>query len=138
MRLFRSVERFAKLRDLFDKVLPELGIKGKNSDPRIVIFSERLATLDTLENLFALRLGLSRNPKEPGNAPLAVLYGKLDKHEDAIRHAEKACELEPNDAFSFTAMSVTYQRAWQGTQNPQFIQLAETAMARAHALQSGG
>jgi Flp pilus assembly protein TadD len=69
---------------------------------------------------------------------LAVIYGKLDKHEDAIRHAEKACELEPNDAFSFTAMSVTYQRAWQGTQNPQFIQLAETAMARAHALQSGG
>ena len=69
---------------------------------------------------------------------LAVLYGKLDKHEDAIRHAEKACELDPNDAFSFTAMSVTYQRAWQGTQNPQFIQLAETAMARAHALQSGG
>lgn len=69
---------------------------------------------------------------------LAVLYGKLDKHEDAIRHAEKACELEPNDAFSYTAMSVTYQRAWQGTQNPQFIQLAETAMARAHALQSGG
>ena len=68
---------------------------------------------------------------------LAVLYGKLGKHEDAIRHGERACEIEPNDAFSFTAMSVTYQRAWQGTQNPQFIQLAETAMARAHALQSG-
>jgi Flp pilus assembly protein TadD len=68
---------------------------------------------------------------------LAVLYGKVDKHEDAIRHGKQVCELEPNDPFSFTAMSVTYQRAWQGTQNPQFIQLAETAMARAHALQSG-
>jgi tetratricopeptide (TPR) repeat protein len=68
---------------------------------------------------------------------LAVLYGKVGKHEDAIRHGERACELEPHDSFSFTAMSVTYQRAWQGTQDSQYIQLAESAMARAHALQSG-
>jgi len=66
---------------------------------------------------------------------LAVLYGKLGQPEDAVRHGERACELEPDDPFNFTALSVTYQRAWQGTQNPRYIHLAEEAMARAHMLQ---
>lgn len=65
---------------------------------------------------------------------LAVLYGKVGRHEDAVTHGQKACEIDPSDAFNFTAMSVTYQRAWAGTQNSQYIQLAEEAMARAHAL----
>lgn len=68
---------------------------------------------------------------------LAVLYGKVGKHDDAVRHGRRACELEPNDPFSYTAMSITYQRAWQGTQNPQFIQLAEAAMGQARALEAG-
>ncbi len=65
---------------------------------------------------------------------LAVLYGKVGRHEDAVAHGQKACEIDPSDAFNFTAMSVTYQRAWAGTQNSQYIQLAEEAMARAHAI----
>ena len=66
---------------------------------------------------------------------LAVLYGRVQQHDDAVRHGQRACELEPDDAFHFTAMSVVYQRAWQGTQRQEFIQLAEEAMARAHELQ---
>ncbi len=66
---------------------------------------------------------------------LAVLYGRVGKHPEAVQHGQRACELEPEDAFSFTAMSVTYQRAFAGTQNHQYIQLAEDAMAKAHALQ---
>ena len=66
---------------------------------------------------------------------LAVVLGKVNKHEDAIRHAQRACELEPTEPFNFTALSVTSQRAWQGTQKQDYIQLAEDAMARAHALQ---
>lgn len=66
---------------------------------------------------------------------LAVLYGRVNKHEEAVRHGQKACELDPNDPFNFTAMSVTYQRAWAGTQNQQYIQMAEDAMARAHMLE---
>jgi tetratricopeptide (TPR) repeat protein len=62
------------------------------------------------------------------HSALAVLYGKLGRHEDAIRHALKVCELEPNDPFSFTALSVTYQRAGK-------IPEAEDAMARARTLQ---
>jgi tetratricopeptide (TPR) repeat protein len=66
---------------------------------------------------------------------LAVLYGKVGQHEEAVEHGRRACEIDPKDPFNFTAMSVTYQRAWQGTQNGQYIQLAEDAMAKAHALQ---
>jgi len=73
---------------------------------------------------------------------LAVIYGKLGRHEDAVRHGQRACELEPKDPFNFTAMSVTYQRASLGVSNAQdnqrYIQLAEQAMAQAHTLQSGG
>ena len=66
---------------------------------------------------------------------LAVAYGKVGDHEKAVEHGQRACELEPNDPFSFTAMSVTYQRAVAGTRNQEYIQLAEHAMAKAHALQ---
>ena len=48
---------------------------------------------------------------------LAVIYGRLQQHEAAVKHGELACELEPNEPFNFTAMSVTYQRAWAGTQS---------------------
>ncbi len=69
---------------------------------------------------------------------LAVLYGRVQQHEKAVQHAKRACELDPSDAFNFTALSVTYQRAWQGTQQQQYIQLAEEAMAQAHLLQGHG
>jgi tetratricopeptide (TPR) repeat protein len=61
------------------------------------------------------------------HSALAVAYGKLGRHEDAIRHGLKVCELEPNDPFSFTAMSVTFQRAGR-------IPEAEEAMARARMM----
>ena len=66
---------------------------------------------------------------------LAVVFGRVGKYEESIKHGERACEIDPNDPFNFTAMSVTYQRAWQGTQNPRYIQAAEDAMAKAHALE---
>ena len=61
------------------------------------------------------------------HSALAVLYGKLDRHDDAIRHGQIVCELEPDDAFSFTALSVTCQRAGR-------IAEAEDAMAKARTL----
>ncbi len=66
---------------------------------------------------------------------LARAFTKTGQHADAIEHAERACELEPTDAFNFTALSVTYQRAWAGTQNQEFIAKAEDAMAKAQMLQ---
>ena len=66
---------------------------------------------------------------------LAVVYGKLGDHDKAVKHGELAAELDPDDPFSYTALSVTYQRAFAGTQNRDFIRLAEEAMARAHTMQ---
>jgi predicted Zn-dependent protease len=62
------------------------------------------------------------------HSALAVVYTRLKKPEDAIKHAMRVCELEPNDPFSFTALSVTFQRAGR-------IPEAEEAMARARMMQ---
>ncbi len=70
-----------------------------------------------------------------GHLALARVYTKTGQHAEAIEHGKKACELEPEDSFNFTALSVTYQRAWAGTQNQQYIQLAEDAMAQARTLE---
>ncbi len=66
---------------------------------------------------------------------LAVLLGKAGRHADAIRHSERACELEPGEVFNYTALSVTFQRAFEGTQDRTFIYKAEEAKSKAHELQ---
>lgn len=71
-----------------------------------------------------------------GHLALARVFTKTGQHAEAIEHGEKACELEPTDPFNFTAMSVTYQRAWSGTQEQEYISKAEDAMAKAQMLQS--
>lgn len=63
---------------------------------------------------------------------LAVVYGRLNDHEKAVKHGETAVQLEPADSFSYTALSVTYQRAFEATRDMRFVQLAEEAMAKAH------
>jgi tetratricopeptide (TPR) repeat protein len=70
------------------------------------------------------------------HSALAVVLQKLGRHDDAIAHARKVCEIEPDDPFSFTALSVTYQRAFAGTNNMGYIRMAEDAMERSRILQS--
>ena len=70
------------------------------------------------------------------HSALAVVLQKLGRHEEAIQHARRVCELEPNDPFSFTALSVTYQRAFAGTHSMQYIRMAEDAMEQSRILQS--
>ncbi len=102
------------------------------------LYNEAEKLKDSGQNEEAIRkLGelLTQDPNHVlSHLALAVLYGKVGQHEKAIEHGRRACEIDPQDGFNFTAMSVTYQRAWQGTQNGEYIQLAEEAMARAHAL----
>jgi tetratricopeptide (TPR) repeat protein len=69
------------------------------------------------------------------HSALAVVLGRLGRHEEAIVHGKKVCELQPQDAFSFTALSVTYQRAYAGTGNMAYIRDAEDAMARSRMVQ---
>jgi tetratricopeptide (TPR) repeat protein len=61
---------------------------------------------------------------------LAKLYADLASTEKAIAHAKKVVELEPDDAFSYTALSVVYQRCGR-------IPEAEHAKAMAYQKQMG-
>jgi tetratricopeptide (TPR) repeat protein len=69
------------------------------------------------------------------HSALAVNMQKLGRHEEAIAHARRACELEPNDSFNFTALSVTYQRAFAGTNDMRYIRMAEDAMEQSRVMQ---
>lgn len=59
---------------------------------------------------------------------LGVHLQKLGRLDDAITHAKKVADLSPDDAFSFTQLSVIYQRCGK-------IFEAEEAMARAREIQ---
>jgi tetratricopeptide (TPR) repeat protein len=65
---------------------------------------------------------------------LGVLYHNVDKPEQAVEHAEKAVELEPNDPINYTALSFAYRRAFEATQDASYIQKAEDAMMRSHTM----
>lgn len=45
-----------------------------------------------------------------GHGLLAKLYVDLAETDKAIDHAKKVVELEPDDTFSYTALSIIYQR----------------------------
>ena len=62
------------------------------------------------------------------HSALSVFYGKLDRLDDAVEHAQKVCELEPNDPFSFVAMSMACQKAGK-------LSEAEEAMAQARQVE---
>jgi len=65
---------------------------------------------------------------------LAVLYGKLNQHDKAVANAVRVSELAPEDSFSWTALSVIYQRAFAGTNEQSYVQLAEDAMAKSKSM----
>jgi Flp pilus assembly protein TadD len=78
---------------------------------------------------------LAEDPKHVlAHLTLARICTATGKHEDAVKHAEMACQLEPNDSTNYTVLSVTYQRAWAGTQDQRYIQMAEDAMARSRMI----
>jgi Flp pilus assembly protein TadD len=72
-----------------------------------------------------------------GYAASAVVLQRLGRQEEAIAAANKVCELEPNDPFSYTALSVTCQRAYAATGEMHYIPMAEDAMAHSRNLQMG-
>ena len=64
------------------------------------------------------------------HAALAVLLTRLARYDEAIAHGRKVVELEPNDPFSYTALSVVYQRAGK-------IPEAEDMLMKARIMQQG-
>jgi Flp pilus assembly protein TadD len=62
------------------------------------------------------------------HSALAAWCTRLERHQDAVRHARRVVELEPRDPFSYTALSVACMRAGM-------IPEAEDALARSRMLQ---
>jgi len=72
--------------------------------------------------------------QEPGfalaHAGLSVFYGKMERFDEAIQHAQQVCQLEPEDPFSFVALSLICQKAGR-------LAEAEDAGMQARRLQYG-
>lgn len=62
------------------------------------------------------------------HSALAAWCTRLERHDDAVKHARRVCELEPQDPFSYTALSVACMRGGR-------IAEAEDALARSRSLQ---
>lgn len=62
---------------------------------------------------------------------LAVHLQKLGHNEDALKHAKRVVELEPNDPFSHAQLSVISQRCGRITE-------AEDALANSNRMGAGG
>ncbi len=63
------------------------------------------------------------------HAALSKFSSLLEKHDDAVEHAKKVCELEPEDPFSFVAMSMICQKADRMSEAEQAMMQAQTAAA---------
>ena len=70
------------------------------------------------------------------HAALSVFYSKLEKHDEAVEHGQKVCDLEPEDPFSFVAMSLICQKAGRLQEAEQALMQARTAQVAAHKGQS--
>lgn len=62
------------------------------------------------------------------HSALSVFYSRQEKHDEAIEHGQKVCQLEPSDPFSFVALSLICQKAGR-------IMEAEQAMMQARQAQ---
>jgi len=100
---------------------------------------DRYAAAETLKNegkiaeaVSALEVLVAEQPDFTlAHSALAAWCTRLERHAEAIGHARRACELEPNDPFSYTALSVACMRGGLITE-------AEDALARSRMLQGGG
>ena len=69
-----------------------------------------------------------------GHLGLSVLYHHLQDYEKSCHHGEQVVQIEPDDNFNWSALSVTYQRAFEGTRDQAYIQKAEEAMAKSRGV----
>ncbi len=60
------------------------------------------------------------------HAGLSVFHSQQERHDQAVQHAQKVCELDPNDPFSYMSMSLICQKAGR---------LAEAEQALAQAME---
>ena len=63
---------------------------------------------------------------------LSVFCSKLDRHDEAIVYGRKVCDLEPEDPFSFTSLSMICQKAGQMGPAEEALMSARKAQLEAH------
>ncbi len=61
------------------------------------------------------------------HAALSKFYSDLSRHDEAVEHARKVCELEPKDPFSYVAMSMICQKADRISEAEQALMEARRA-----------
>lgn len=64
------------------------------------------------------------------HAALSMLYCRLDKFQECLDHAELVCELEPEDPFSFVAMSALAIKSGDHAAAEEALQKAQLAQLR--------
>ena len=97
---------------------------------------ERYEAAETLKNAGDLAAAVQALGEVVADEPdfalahsaLAAWCTRLERHEEAVKHARRVCELEPKDPFSYTALSVACMRGG-------LIAEAEDALARSRTLQ---
>ena len=65
------------------------------------------------------------------HSALSVFYSRQEKYDEAIQHGQKVCELEPEDPFSFTALSLVCQKAGRIPEAERALMEARRAQAAA-------
>ena len=45
------------------------------------------------------------------HSALSVYFGRMERFDEAVAHAQRVCELEPDDPFSYVALSLVCQKA---------------------------
>jgi len=85
--------------------------------------------IDKLNELLAIDQSFVR-----AHLALSVLYHETKDYDNSVKHAEQVVELEPDDSFNFSALSITYQRAFEHTRDPAFIEKAELAKAKSQSV----
>ena len=66
------------------------------------------------------------------HAALSMLYSKQEKFADSLRHAAAVCELEPEDPFSFTAMSILARQSGDKAAAEEALAKAQEAQMNYH------
>jgi Flp pilus assembly protein TadD len=64
-----------------------------------------------------------------GHAALSVFFSKQEKYDEAIQHGQRVCDLEPEDPFSFVALSLICQKAGRIMEAEQALMMARQAQA---------
>ncbi len=65
---------------------------------------------------------------------LSILYGKKNDVEKALKHGERACELDPNEQINYISLSMLHRRAFMVDQDPNHLHAAEDAMNKQRTL----